>query len=242
MRGRFTSRLALAVVALLALHAGCARFRKSPAAVPPPAAAPAPSSRETELEARVARLELRLLERDGQIEELQSRLDEARREVVRAMAKLQTLATRAEAASGIAEAELALQGLRRRVAQEAAPEVGQVAQLIEMSTAEFDRQNYGGALYLANQAKSIAATRRGRLAADREELRLGETLFAVPLRLQVRAQSNVRDGPGMGFRVVFTLEQATPVTGHSHAGEWVRISDESGRSGWVFLTLVGRRD
>jgi len=65
-----------------------------------PAAVRAP--RDTAMEQRVARLELRLLERDAQLEELQARLDEARQEVVRAMAKLQTVASRAEAASAIA--------------------------------------------------------------------------------------------------------------------------------------------
>src|SRR3989442_16019636 len=68
--------------------------------------------RDTALEQRAARLELKVLEQEAQVDELRSRLDDARREVVRAMAKLQSLATRAEAASGMAEAEIALQALR----------------------------------------------------------------------------------------------------------------------------------
>src|SRR5437667_12814633 len=68
--------------------------------------------RDTALEQRAARLELKVLEQEALVDELQSRLDDARREVVRAMAKLQSLATRAEAASGMAEAEIALQALR----------------------------------------------------------------------------------------------------------------------------------
>ena len=64
------------------------------------------------LEQRVARLELLVAERDAQVEDLQARLDEARQEVVRALAKLQTVASRAEAASAIAEAEIAVQALR----------------------------------------------------------------------------------------------------------------------------------
>jgi uncharacterized coiled-coil protein SlyX len=210
------------------------------------AGTPAPASgtstrAPSDLEPRIARLELRLLERDAQIEELERLLDEARREVVRAMAKLQTLATRAEAASAIAEAELASQELGRRVGPAGAPEVAQVGQLITLSTAEFDRQNFGGALYLANQAKGLAATRRGRLASDRDGLRPGETPFAVTLRLQTLSPTNVRSGPGLGHSVVVTLPKGAPVLGHSSAGEWVRISSEAGRSGWVFVSLVGRR-
>src|SRR2546430_14777620 len=69
--------------------------------------------RDTALEQHAGRLELKTLEQEAQIEELQDRLDDARREVVRAMAKLQSLATRAAAASGWPGGEIALAALRR---------------------------------------------------------------------------------------------------------------------------------
>src|SRR5467141_932310 len=190
--------------------------------------------RDTALEQRAARLELRVLEKETQVEELQARLDDARREVVRAMAKLQSLATRAEAASGMAEAEIALQSLRGTGGQQAVPELGQAAQLLQLATAEFDRQNYGGALYLANQAKAAAAAGQGRVAGvERGSLRQGEVPFALPLRLQTMGRANVREGPGGGFAVLFTLEAGAPLTGYSYVDQWVRIADESGRPGWV---------
>jgi len=198
--------------------------------------------RDPQLEQRVARLELRLLERDAQIEELQARLDEARREVVRAMAKLQTLASRAEAASAMAETEIALQSLKTAAGQQAAPEIGQATQLLQLSTAEFNKQNYGGALYLANQARSVAGASRARAASDvRGALRSGEVLFALPLHLATVSRSNVREGPGGTYAVLFTLEAGAPVIGYSYADQWVRIGDQAGRSGWVFQSLVGRR-
>ncbi len=198
--------------------------------------------RDTQLEQRVARLELRLLEKEAQVEELQARLDDARREVVRAMAKLQSLATRAEAASGMAEAEIALQSLRGTGGQQAVPELGQAAQLLQLATVEFDRQNYGGALYLANQAKDAAAAGQGRVAGvERGSLRQGEVPFALPLRLQTMGRANVRAGPGGGFAVLFTLEASTPLTAYSYVDQWVRIADDSGRPGWVYQSLVGRR-
>jgi uncharacterized coiled-coil protein SlyX len=197
---------------------------------------------DTQLEQRVARLELRVLEKEAQAEELQARLDDARREVVRAMAKLQSLATRAEAASGMAEAEIALQSLRGTGGQQAVPELGQAAQLLQLATAEFDRQNYGGALYLANQAKGAAAAGQGRVAGvERGPLRQGEVPFAVPLRLQTVGRANVREGPGSGFAVLQTLEAGAPLTGYSYVDQWVRITDDGGRPGWVYQSLVGRR-
>src|SRR3954471_5432649 len=91
---------------------------------------------DTALEAHAARLELRVLEKEAQVEELQGRLDDARREVVRAMAKLQSLATRAEAASGMAEAEIALQALRTANGSgtSTVPELTQGAQLLQLAT------------------------------------------------------------------------------------------------------------
>src|SRR5881275_302541 len=198
--------------------------------------------RDPQLEQRVARLELRLLERDAQMDELQARLDEARREVVRAMAKLQTLASRAEAASAMAEAEIALQSLKTAAAPQAVPETGQATQLLQQSTAEFNKRNYGGALYLANQAKSVVGASRERVAGGvRGSLRPGEVLFALPLRLETVSRSNVREGPGAAYAVAFTLETGAPVIGYSYTDQWVHIGDDTGRSGWIFQTLVGRR-
>ena len=140
------------------------------------------------------------------------------------MAKLQSSATRAEAASGIAEAEIALQSLR---ATGAAPAVGEVSRLMGLATAEFDKKNYGGALYLASQAKGAAVAARGQASADRGALRPGEAPFALPLQLQTTGRANVREGPGSEFKVLFTLPASAALTGYSFADQWVRITDDT---------------
>jgi len=200
--------------------------------------------RDTALEQRAARLELKVLEQEAQVDQLESRLDDARREVVRAMAKLQSLATRAEAASGMAEAEIALQALRGANGNSAppSPEYGQGSQLLQLATTEFDQQNYAGALYLATEAKNAAAAGRGRVAGDdRSATRRGEVPFALPLRLQTTGRANVREGPGAGFKVLFTLETGVAIVAYSYVDQWVRIRDDSDRPGWIHQTLVDRR-
>jgi len=200
--------------------------------------------RDTALEQRAARLELKVLEQEAQVDELQSRLDDARREVVRAMAKLQSLATRAEAASGMAEAEIALQALRAANGNNSppSPEYGQGKELLQLATAEFDQQNYAGALYLATEAKNAAAAGQGRAASDdRGATRKGEVPFALPLRLQTTGRANVREGPGAGFKVLFTLETGAPVVAYSYVDQWVRIRDNGDRPGWIRQTLIDRR-
>ncbi|MDP9205931.1 MAG: SH3 domain-containing protein [Gemmatimonadota bacterium] len=198
--------------------------------------------RDPDLEKRLARLDLLVLARDAQVADLESKLEDARAEVVRAMAKLQTVASRAQAASAMAEAEISLQSMKSGGGDEP-PEAAQATKLVHQSATEFNKQNYAGALYLANQAKTLASSYRGRLSlGNREGARPGESPFAVPIRLKMTTRGNVREGPGTGFPISFAAEEGTSLTGYSYADEWIRVSDENGRAGWVFRSLVGPRD
>lgn len=196
--------------------------------------------RDPELERRLARLELRVLEKETQVDELQQRLDDARDEVVRTMAKLRTLASRAEAASAMAEADVALQTFRGREGARSLPEMGQTQRFIDESTSEFNKENYGGALYLANQAKAATEAGTTRLAGGSRAIRAGETPFAVPLRLRTSAKGNVREGPGTNFPVTFEASSGEMLTAFSYTDEWIRVADESGRTGWIFRSLIAR--
>lgn len=244
----FVAAAALALAAVLACAAGSAPEEAAPAEPPPmhPVRPRLDTVRVTvpdpEQQRRIAELEVRLLERDAQIERLEASLEETRREVVRSLARIQTSATRAEAASALAEADIAVQSLRTRDAQ--APELAPARRLLDESTAEFGKQNYGGALYLANQVKSLAASGRGRLGAGGNGgvPRPGEERFSVPVPLEVNRRANVRDGPGTTFRVLFTVERGAMLTGVSHLADWVRVTNGDGRGGWVFYNLVTRRD
>jgi Bacterial SH3 domain len=233
-------------VVALPLLAACGGGAKPPALapVPEPAAQVAVDTvkvRDPEQDQQVARLQMQVYEKEAQLEELQARLDDARRDVVRAMAKLQTLASRAEAASGMAEAELAVQALGAASGGQGSAEVAQGARLLEQSTTEFNKQNFGGALYLANEAKNAARQGKSRLATIDRTTRPGEVPLAVPVRLQAQGRCNVREGPGTRFAVQFTLESGAVLTGYAYADDWVRVRDETGRTGWVFQSLVNRR-
>ena len=198
--------------------------------------------RDPEQDRRIAQLEFQMMERDTEIQALQGRVDDARLEVVRAMAKVPGLATRAEAASGMAEAEVAVQSLKSAAGTQTVPEMAQAVGLLHQSTGEFDKQNFGGALYLANQAKGVAASGSGRLGeVDRNTLRPGEILFTIPLSSHTSGNANVRAGPGTTFKVTYTLESGAAITVFSIADDWVRITDDSGRSGWIFRNLIARR-
>lgn len=243
-------RLAGTAVAGALIALGCTGHGASPAPTPAPAPDPNPDTartprivtvRDTAAEHEAARLRLQLLERDAQIADLQGRLDEAMTEVVRAMARMRTLATRAEAASAMAEAEVSLQQLGSSAGHDAPGEVVQARGLLRNASTEFDKENYGGALYLANQAKRAATTARSRLAEAGGSARPGETPFTVPVPLEATDRSNVRAGPGTNYDIVATVDPGTPLTGMAYTQDWVRVTLADGRGAWIFAALVRAR-
>ena len=207
-------------------------------------------------EDNIAKLQLRLLERDAQIKQLEERLnsqqamlDEAIQEVVRAKAKLRSLESKAEAASEMAEAEIAVKALKAQLAgQTRNLELIKAQELLKMSAQEFKKENYGGAVYLTTQAKGHIRTGQIRLSGREKAAPIkrlppikGEVFFALPLPLQVVRTSNLRKQPDLESNVITTLEKGTPLIGYSYKGQWVRVTSEDGTNGWVFQTLVGGR-
>ena len=240
MTDRLTFRLRSVLYSVFAVSlAACAGSTPAPARVAAVDTVVVRAAADAELRQRVATLQLQLLERTAQLEDLQRQLDGTRQQVVRAMARLQTFASRAEAASAMAEAEIGVAAAAEAVGDEEVPEAAEARNLLVRSQTEFTNENYGGALYLASQARRVARIVEVRLTGEGQgDRRPSEVLFAVPVPLETARRSNVRTGPGLQFRVLVTLEAATPLVGHSHTEEWVRITDDQGRDGWIFQDLV----
>ena len=235
-RARPASRcLPVAVLTGSLMLGGCASGGAPP---PPPPSPRAALPGETDEAGRIAHLRLRLLEQEVQNAEVQRKLDDAIQEIIRANAQLQSVESRAQAASTLAEAEVALSTVEATAPR---PEIAQAEELLKMSAAEFDNENYGGSLYLTSQAKSLIAVAHGRVSSTGLPVLAGEVFFAVPLPLRAARTSNVREKPGGGFKVMFVLSQGVPLVGQAYKDEWVRIRDEQGRIGWIFYTLIESR-
>ncbi|MDH5234208.1 MAG: SH3 domain-containing protein [Gemmatimonadota bacterium] len=237
------------LIAVMALASACAK-PAPPAAAPapvvaaPPAAPPAPVAAETvtvrdaTLEREAAQLRMELLERSAQLADAERRYEEATTEVVRAMARLRSLATRAEAASAIAEAEVTLRQLRGRSGQQVPPEVQKADASLKSASRTFDEGNYAGAVYLATEAKRAATLGRGRIAESGQGARAGESSFAVPVPLSTTTRTNLRAGPSISSAIVTTVDAGTALTGLAYAQEWVRVTLDDGRTAWVHQALV----
>jgi hypothetical protein len=248
MRPSSIGRRAAAVLVLVLLAAGCSIKKPAHPDELPAARAgcEALTSENQHLREALAKVQMSLLDREAQLsqlresqESLQKKIDEAILEAVRGKAKLRSLESRAEAASTMAEAEIALKTMRSRTPEgQKDPELLQVERFLDMSAKEFDKENYGGALYLASQAKSLLTVAQAPpVSGEQLDPAAEEILFAAPLPLQITKTSNIREGPGLDFRALTTLEKGTRVTGYAYKGQWVRVRSD-GLSGWIFFTLV----
>jgi hypothetical protein len=204
------------------------------------------------LEQELSSLKLQAIEQDAVISELrrrsesqQKRLGSAIVDVVRSKAKLRSMESKAEAASTIAEAEIAFKALQSRAASfdwVALDEIAIAEHLLEMSAQEFDAHNYGGALYLANQTKGRVRTAQDRLSSlANTSPSSGEASFAQPLPLKVLKKSNLRSGPGLDHEIVAELETGTLIVGLSHKGPWIQVKASGELTGWIYKPLVGAR-
>jgi len=236
----------LLVMLSVAVVAACASRQPPPAAPPPVVVPPPPPAPETvtvtvrdpDLERENLRLRMSLMERSAQLAAATRRLDEATTDVVRAMARLRSVATRAEAASAIAEAEVTLQQLRGGAGQQSPPEARQAEATLRSASQAFDAENYGGAVYLATQAKRVATAGRGRLAEGGTTPRAGERAFAVPLELTTTTRTNLRAAPGTNAELVATVPAGTALTGYAYLQDWIRVTLADGRAAWVRQNLV----
>ena len=204
------------------------------------------------LEQELSTLKIHVIEQDVVINELrrrseaqQNRLGSAIVDVVRSKAKLRSIESKAEAASTIAEAEIALKMLQSRAVSFDWLELDEIAiaeHLLEMSAEEFNTHNYGGALYLANQTKGRIRTAQERLSSmANTPPSLGEAAFAQPLPLKVLKKSNLRSGPGLEHEIVAELDKGTMIVGLSHKGRWIQVEAPGEMTGWIYRPLVGAR-
>jgi len=140
----------------------------------------------------IERLRQDLSSRDAEVRELRSDqrvqvkvLQASKREVTRAKVKLRRLATRADAASYIAEVEVAMESLRSSLgATSSVPQIVAAQRLLESTATPFAQGDYGVAMDRAAEAEELIV-----VAADNQARRqsLARTKVKPPLRARMVA-------------------------------------------------------
>lgn len=240
------------LVLLGLLATGCASL--PPPAAPDAATVSAPVEQVceqcNELRAEIARLRRDLAGRETELRDLrlqhreQARsLEEFARNATRATAKLRRRATRADAASLIADVEVAVaQGRLSPNGKGTSPLVAMAEELLGSASSAFNRGEYGAAFDLADQAWQIATVAlEERTSPASPGASHGVVRFERPIPLRVRIDSNLRQQPGMKAAIIGVLREASVVVARARKQSWTRVMAVDGRSGWVYGPLLGPR-
>ena len=215
-----------------------------PVAVPAPPSCPACVDRSDEL----ARLRLELAVREAEIKDLRSSqreqvkaVQDSTREVTRAKARMRRLATQADAASYMAEVEVALGAMRATPAASQSPLLGLAQAFLDASQPAFAQGDYAAAMDRAGQAEQlIAAAAEGAPATPRSRV-TGEVLLQVSIPLKASADSSLRREPQPRAPVVTALRKDSALVAHAYKGNWMRVETEDGKFGWLPQTSLAAR-
>jgi hypothetical protein len=198
----------------------------------------------------IARLRQDLANREAELRDLRSNqrdqvkvLQESTREVTRANVKLRRLATQADAASYIAEVEVAMEVLRSSPGATATVPLMVLAQgILESTAAPFAQGDYGVAMDRAAQAEQLITLVAHYQVRPGSRPRVpGEVPLQVAIPLKVTVDSKLRRQPLGKAPVVGVLKKGSPLVAHAYKGSWMQVETEDGRSGWVDQMRLGAR-
>jgi hypothetical protein len=196
----------------------------------------------------IAQLRQDLASREAELRDLRSNqrdqvrvLQDSTREVTRAKVKLRRLATQADAASYIAEVEVAMESLRSSLGATSTVPLMMLAQgILDSTAAPFTLGDYGVAMDRAAQAEQLIAVVADNRVRPRQRRRvLGEVLLQVAIPLKVTVDSKLRRQPFGRAPVVGVLKKDSALVAYSYKGSWLKVETEDGRSGWVGQTNLG---
>jgi DNA repair exonuclease SbcCD ATPase subunit len=139
----------------------------------------------------IARLRQELAARDAELKELRASqreqvkaAQESTREITRARARMRRLATQADAASYIAEVEVALGAAQASAPAAQSRLLGLAQDFLEAAQAPFAQGDYGMAMERAAQAEQLVAAAAERAAPGARSRVAGEVLLQVRIPLK----------------------------------------------------------
>lgn len=186
-----------------------------------------------------------LAERDALIRNLNIRelgqaqaLQETTSEISRAKNKLYRLATQPEAASKIAEVEVAMTTLEQTGSKESDAVFQFLARgLLNAAMVAYEQKDYGNAMNYAAQSSELIDVIAN---PARQKLESQDTVssFHIPILLMVTQPSNLQTDPNSRSKVISLLKKNTPLTAIGYYGDWLRIQTINNLSGWIKNQVV----
>ncbi|NOY86602.1 MAG: SH3 domain-containing protein [Deltaproteobacteria bacterium] len=145
--------------------------------------------------------------------------DNAVREVVRTRARIQGMASPAEAAAMFAEARVIIDRMNEDAFNEQAKDyLSQGRKFLQNGKKEMERQNPGGAAYLFDLISTLYESFRG----------IDSKVLTVNTR-----KVNLRAMPNSSSKKLGLLSHGEKVTGQEKKGNWILVRTTSGLRGWI---------
>jgi hypothetical protein len=168
-------------------------------------------------------------------------LQETASEVSRTKSKLHRLATQPEAASKIAEVEVAMDTLKQAMLDESDIPLQSLAQrLLDAATVAYRQKDYSNAMNYAAQSRELIDM-TSNSARKLQESQHTTVIFKTPIALFTTRADNLRAGPSDHAKVRGLLAKGTSLTAIAYHSDWLRVQTEDGRFGWIQNTQVDVR-
>ena len=145
--------------------------------------------------------------------------DDAVKEVVRTRARIQGMASPAEAAAMFAEARVILDRMKEDAFNEQALDyISQGRRYLQDGRKEMENQNPGGAAYLFDLISTLYESYGG----------IDSKTLTVSTRMV-----NLREMPDPSSKKLGVLSRGDKVKGQKKKGDWIQVRTTSGLQGWV---------
>ena len=231
------------VVVVIGLNMmGCALRNPPPVPVAPPESCLAQQSEIERLQQLLAEKEALIrsqqVHQQDQARELQASTSQA----ARAQIKLRRMATQPDAASTLAEVEVAMETLK--ASKTTAPQQAmqsQAQRLLDAAAAAYAKDDFATAVDRATQSRELIDMAKGQPAGKAPSARRVTVTFQAPIPLRTRIDCNLRQLPRGNAVIRKVLKQDSALMALAYRGDWLRIQTEDGDTGWLLNTLVEAR-
>jgi hypothetical protein len=195
------------------------------------------SSELTEKNVLTAKLQIKLLEKDAEINRLTSVQQTLDRESVRKKVKKHSPKNKAEAVALLAETETDINTAKELIGNTADQQAfSRLDQLMAEGKAEIEQGNFDKAYSLATEALELAQTMQLKRAVKLKKAPISKFLPSMPM--QVSKKSKIRKHPDIHAQILQILEPGTIVTATGYQGHWVKVTVKDQEPGWIYYSLL----
>ena len=184
-----------------------------------------------------AKLQIKLLEKDAEINRLASRQKGLEREQVREKVKIHPPKNKAEAVALLAETETDINTAKELAKNGTDKQTfGKLDQIMAEGKAEIEQGNFDKAYTLASEALELARSIHLKRAVKSQK---GPVLnFSPPMSMQVSKRSKIRKLPNIHAQIMQILEPGSIVTATGYQGHWMKVTVKDQEPGWIYYSLL----